>query len=503
MNNRIDAIYARQSIDKKDSISIESQIEFCKYELRGGSCREYQDKGYSGKNTDRPQFQMLVEDIERGLIAKVIVYKLDRISRSILDFANMMSLFQEYNVEFISSTEKFDTSTPMGRAMLNICIVFAQLERETIQKRVQDAWYARCQRGFKMGGRAPYGFRTEPIIIDGIHTKKLVIEPTEAAFVRKMYEMYIDPQVSLHDITRQLTEQGMRTYFGKPFSRATISIMLRNPIYTMADLDIYEFFKSQGTNIYNDAADFVGTNGCYYYRSKDSTENKHTHLEGQTLVLAPSEGFIPSDLWLRVRKKMMANQTYQPARKARNTWMAGKIKCGKCGYALMSAHSCGYLYLRCTKHADSKFCSGCGTIRLRDLEAVVYQQMVKKLEDNKTLTGRKKKRATSPKLTAKQTELAQVESEIEKLLDTLTGATPVLISYANAKSEELDSRRQALASKIAKLTAEAVSPEQIDTISNYLDNWENVSFEDKQQVVDLMITVIRATSEKLQIEWKI
>ncbi|NBJ90531.1 VirD4-like conjugal transfer protein, CD1115 family [Acutalibacter sp. 1XD8-36] len=226
MNNRIDAIYARQSIDKKDSISIESQIEFCKYELRGGSCKEYQDKGYSGKNTDRPQFQMLVEDIKRGLIARVVVYKLDRISRSILDFANMMVLFQEYNVEFISSTEKFDTSTPMGRAMLNICIVFAQLERETIQKRVQDAWYARCQRGFKMGGRAPYGFRTEPIIIDGIHTKKLVIEPTEAAFVRKMYEMYIDPQVSLHDITRQLTEQGMRTYFGKPFSRATISIML-------------------------------------------------------------------------------------------------------------------------------------------------------------------------------------------------------------------------------------------------------------------------------------
>ena len=503
MNNRIDAIYARQSIDKKDSISIESQIEFCKYELRGGSCREYQDKGYSGKNTDRPQFQMLVEDIKRGLIARVVVYKLDRISRSILDFANMMALFQEYNVEFISSTEKFDTSTPMGRAMLNICIVFAQLERETIQKRVQDAWYARCQRGFKMGGRVPYGFRTEPIVIDGVHTKKLVIEPTEAAFVRKMYEMYNDPRISLHDVTRILTEQGARSYFGKPFTRWTISTILRNPIYAMADLHIYEFFKSQGTEIYNDAADFVGTNGCYYYRSKDSTENKHTHLEGQTLVLAPSEGFIPSDLWLRVRKKMMANQTYQPARKARNTWMAGKIKCGKCGYALMSAHSCGYLYLRCTKHADSKFCSGCGTIRLRDLEAVVYQQMVKKLEDYKTLTGRKKKRAASPKLTAKQMELAQVESEIEKLLDTLTGATPVLISYANAKIEELDSRRQALASEIAKLTAEAVSPEQIDTISNYLDDWENVSFEDKQQVVDLMITVIRATSEKLQIEWKI
>jgi len=131
-NNRIDAIYARQSVDKKDSISIESQIEFCRHELKGGTAKEYQDKGFSGKNTDRPQFQQLVKDIESGLIARVVVYKLDRISRSILDFAKMMDMFQKYNVEFISSTEKFDTSTPMGRAMLNICIVFAQLERETI-----------------------------------------------------------------------------------------------------------------------------------------------------------------------------------------------------------------------------------------------------------------------------------------------------------------------------------------------------------------------------------
>jgi len=126
MNTRIKAIYGRQSVDKKDSISIESQIEFCQYELKGESYREYTDKGFSGKNTDRPKFQELIRDIEQGLISTVIVYKLDRISRSIIDFARMMELFQRYNVEFVSATEKFDTSTPMGRAMLNICIVFAQ-----------------------------------------------------------------------------------------------------------------------------------------------------------------------------------------------------------------------------------------------------------------------------------------------------------------------------------------------------------------------------------------
>ena len=138
MDNRIDAIYGRQSIDKKDSISIESQFEFCRYELKGGEAKEYKDKGYSGKNIERPDFQRLLKDIRAGLIRRVIVYKLDRISRSIVDFAKLMELFKQYNVEFVSCTEKFDTSTPMGRAMLNICIVFAQLEREKRRREVEQ-----------------------------------------------------------------------------------------------------------------------------------------------------------------------------------------------------------------------------------------------------------------------------------------------------------------------------------------------------------------------------
>ena len=99
MDNRIDAAYGRQSVDRKDSISIESQLEFCRHELKGGCFREYTDKGFSGKNTDRPKFQELIGDIKAGLIKRVVVYKLDRISRSILDFAKMMKLFQEYKLQ--------------------------------------------------------------------------------------------------------------------------------------------------------------------------------------------------------------------------------------------------------------------------------------------------------------------------------------------------------------------------------------------------------------------
>ena len=173
----MDAIYARQSVDRADSISIESQIEFCKYETRGEAYKTYIDRGYSGKNTERPGFQEMMSDMAAGLIQKVIVYKLDRISRSILDFSTMMETFGKYQVEFVSTTEKFDTSSPMGRAMLNICIVFAQLERETIQKRVADAYFSRSQKSFYMGGRVPYGYCLVPALIDGVKTSMYEIVP--------------------------------------------------------------------------------------------------------------------------------------------------------------------------------------------------------------------------------------------------------------------------------------------------------------------------------------
>ena len=498
---REDCIYARQSVDRKDSISIESQIDFCKYELKGGSCRVFKDKGYSGKNTDRPEFQKLLGEIRKGKVRRVIVYKLDRISRSILDFATMMELFQEYDVEFVSSTEKFDTSTPMGRAMLNICIVFAQLERETIQKRVTDAYYSRCLKGFHMSGQAPYGYQLEPTVVEGIRTKKMVADPVAADHVRLMFEMYAEPETSFGDITRYFEEHDIKIY-GKSMFRTFLSQLLRNPVYAQADLELYEFFKSQGAAIVNDASDFAGTNGCYLYQGRDVQERKNKHLKDQILVLAPSEGLVSSDTWLRCRKKLMANKAFQGGRKAKNTWLAGKVKCGRCGYALMSVgNPTGVQYLRCSKRADSKSCDGCGTLRTREFESFLYGEMVKKLSEFQTLTA--KRETVNPKLTALNMELARVEDEIEKLLNTLTGANAVLLSYANSKIEELDTRRQALTKEIAALSAEIMSPEQIERLSVYLNQWEEIDFEDRRQVADGLISQIRATDEHVSIEWKI
>ena len=146
--------------------------------------------------------------------------------------------------------------------------MFAQLERETIQKRVTDAYYSRCQHGFHMSGAAPYGFQLEPTTIEGIRTKMMKPDPETADIAKLMFEMYSQPATSFGDIARYFADEGILIY-GKEMKRGFISQLLRNPIYAQADLDMYEFFKSQGTVVVNEATDFAGTNGCYLYQGRD------------------------------------------------------------------------------------------------------------------------------------------------------------------------------------------------------------------------------------------
>ena len=206
--------------------------------------------------------------------------------------------------------------------------------------------------------------------------------------------------------------------------------------------------------------------------------------------------------WLKCRKKLMANTTFQQGRKPKNTWLAGKIKCGHCGYALKATHvpnSTGYF--RCTKRTENKGCPGCGKIRKEEFEQFIFSAMQEKFKDFQILHGREEK--VNPKLTAYQVELAQVEAEIEKLLDTLTGANATLLAYANKKIEELDTRRQTISKAIAELSVETISPQQIKKLSYYLDNWESIDFDDKRKAADGLISTIKATSDRVQIEWKI
>ena len=498
------AIYARQSVDREDSISTDSQIEACRYEARDEVCREYVDKGYSGKNTDRPHFRELVADIKKGEISKVIVYRLDRISRSILDFSNMMILFAKYQVEFVSSTEKFDTSMPMGRAMLNICMVFAQLERETIQQRVTDAYYSRSEKGFYMGGRVPYGFRLKESSINGKRTKIYVPCKEEAEQIRLMYDLYAEPDTSYGDIVACFRERGI-TCRGKPWERARISEHLKNPIYVQADLDVYEFFQQQGTMIESPQEDFVGTNGCYYYKGRDAGNRKLADLKDNRLVLAPHQGLVPSDIWLKCRMKGLQNKQIQLARKVVNTWLAGLVKCGNCHYALTfkKYRTCRARYLLCSHKMNSRACKGAGTIYADEFEALVHQEIVKKLGEFPVLVKDEEPVRENPESAALRMERNRVKQEIEALMDKVALANETLLSFINRRVEALATKQEKLEQELAGYALNRTDDSRLDRIQDYLGAWDKITLDDKRKVAGSLIEVICATSENVEIYWKI
>lgn len=505
---KYDVIYARQSVDRADSISVESQVEYCQYETRGGAHKIFTDKGYSGKNIDRPQFRSMMEAVRSGAVKRVIVYKLDRISRSILDFATMMNEFQHYGVEFVSCTEKFDTSTPMGRAMLNICIVFAQLERETIQMRVEDAYISRSRRGFYMGGRIPYGYRLEPYSIDGKKTSRYAVEPSEAEIVKLIFSLYAQPQTSYGDVVRHLAENGITNVRAKDgaWDRARIGEMIKNPIYVRADLDVYRFFKNQGVVLHNSPEDYIGVNGCYLYSDKEAGR-KTIHLEGQHIVLAPHEGIVPSYIWLKARMKCLNNKQVARPLKASNTWLAGKLKCGKCGYAL-AIRKCKLKtrtrrYFICSRRMQTNQCEGVGGIDADTFEQLILSEMMERLKKFETLSDPHIRRE-DPQIHEIELKIAGIEAEIEKMLDKVANADGILMDYINKRVGELDAQANVYRRQLSELSPlENNERRSAAELRGYMDHWDELSFDDKRGVVDQLIAVIKATEDTCEITWKI
>ena len=510
MNRRI-AIYARKSVFREDSISIESQIEMCGYETKGQDYFVYQDNGYSGKNTDRPDFQRMVSDIKAGLISKVIVYKLDRVSRSVLDFSGLMDVFQKYNVDFVSATEHFDTSTPMGRAMLNICVVFAQLERETIQQRVIDAYASRSKKGFYMGGKIPYGFSKTQIVIDGVKTSMYVQEPDEAADISLIYELYSRPSATLGDVLRELTARGLGTNRrGQHWNTARLSEMMRNPIYTTNDISIYDFFKQQGSNLINPPEQFNGVTSQYLF-SGTNTNRKTWDLTGQNVVIAPHQGFIPPDIWLACRRKLLANHQVKTC-KAKNSFLSGKIKCGNCGYALVvrfSQRSKGHVrYFIDTGWTENHCCSHkLPTIHADDFEDIIVDKIREKLSELTIQADTNAKDELLEAISHIEDKIAELEQQIESLVDKVMfpDIDKTTVKYINERIAKLDGQKTELSREADTLRAERQKRSETDynVLHDVMSKWDELTFEDKRSVVELLIEKILVFPDRIEIRWKV
>ena len=177
------AIYARKSKATEKGASVENQINKCKTHLNNLDITDvliYKDDGFSGKDTDRPAFIQMMKDAKNKKFTTLICYKFDRVSRNVSDFSNLVDELTELGISFISLSEQFDTSTPIGKAMMNICSVFSQLERETTCLRVTDNMYALAESGYWLGGECPTGYKNKRVFYtdsSGKQKSYSVLEP--------------------------------------------------------------------------------------------------------------------------------------------------------------------------------------------------------------------------------------------------------------------------------------------------------------------------------------
>ena len=236
------AIYTRKSSEEgleQNFNSLDAQREACaafiasqKHEGWELIETQYDDGGYSGGTMERPALQQLLDDIGNGLVDVVVVYKADRLSRALSDFAKMVEIFDAQDVSFVSVTQQFNTTTSMGRLTLNVLLSFAQFEREVTGERIRDKFAASKKKGIWMGGNVPLGYD----IVD----RKLVVNEQEAEQVRQKFERYL-ALGCVRKLRQELTTQGYvskrRTSArgnvtgGKPFSRGSLYALLQNPTY--------------------------------------------------------------------------------------------------------------------------------------------------------------------------------------------------------------------------------------------------------------------------------
>ena len=502
------ALYARKSVERENSISCETQLEYCKSMIKLDEKDEetiaYVDNGYSGGNVNRKDFQRMMADIKAGRIRKVIVYRLDRMSRSLADFVNILKILKEYNVEFVSSQEAFDTSSPYGELVLKILAVFAEFERQSIISRITQAYEHRSEMGFYMGGRIPYGFQLEDAVIHQTKTKRFVPIAEEQVQIRYIFEAYAQTDITLRRLQKDLLSKGMDPLSGGAWTTAKLSALLKNPIYVRADNAVYEFYEKHGTNIINDPEAFDGIHGLQLYgKTKHDPENED--WSDLKLVVMPHEGAVDSDVWLKCQRKLSKNKQVRKAVSNQTSWLGGLLICRLCGRTMTTikgeVKNQTRRYFTCTGKSHLKKCSGPKvTIYAESIEDMVYQHIANKLG---TLKAVKKNTTTSAKINERKNQLKEIELAETKLLDAMLedGFSKELMEIANQKAWKLKKEQLELHSQIEELSEQE---SEIKSVLNLSKRWISASFEEKRAIARVLISHIWIDKDgSVEIVWNI
>jgi site-specific DNA recombinase len=425
----------------------------------------YDDGGFTGGTMDRPALARLLRDIEAGNVDCVVVYKVDRLSRSLLDFARMMQVFETHAVSFVSVTQLFNTASSMGRLVLNVLLSFAQFEREIIGERTRDKIAATRRKGKWTGGWPTLGYDVDPA------TRRLTVNPAEAERVRTIFDLYLK-YGSLLPVVQDLAQRGWTTKTwqtksgkprgGGPFTRTNLYHALTNPLY-------------------------IGQ-----VRYKDEVH------------AGEHDAIVDAGTWQRVQATLARNGRSGEPRGASEALLQGLLRCTACDAAMTPSFTAKgnnrYRYYTCVA-AQKKGFASCPTkaVPAHALEPVLVGQLQALAADPalqaEVLTqanrqAEERQQALDREATQVRRSLRPVQAELHRLAGTYATDEATLARLADLQDRlgAGEARLRAIAAELAELAAGSVSPvEATAALASFAPVWEALTTRERRRALHLAV----------------
>ena len=470
------ALYVRVSTQEqaKEGYSIGEQIErlqdYCKA-MKWTVYKVYTDAGFTGANTERPAMQELIRDVKNGKIRKVVVYKLDRLSRSQKDTLELIEgIFQKNNTDFVSMTENFDTSTPFGRAMIGILAVFAQLEREQIKERMTMGKDARAKEGKWKGGQCPIGYN----YIDG----ELVVDEFSAMVVKEIFKLF-NNGMPIRTIATMLNQKGYETLFGHSWSNKQVKRTLESKAYI----------------------------GLLKHRDEYIRAHHEPIIDIETFEKAQKR-----------LKEMKRQYDEQGMTNSQSTLLGGLLFCSHCGaryskcrsgnkkYGIKMKYGC---YSRHKKIKSMIVDPNCKNKHydIDELDNIIIGEIKKLSIDSSYINELKSRHYSNDETIQKrgilQNQIKEIESQISRFLD-LYGHGRFTFAQLDEKIIPLEEKKNKLYAEMESLEDDTESMSEddvVEIISTFDEALERGNFDEIRGIITSLINKIYIDNDDITIHW--